>query len=623
MHREHLEGRTDFLPSLLLQEVAGKPGIDLVEQAHVLANVLRNNPLLRGGVVGGTETKLGFGPFPTTGTELAERIEQSVVKGKGLHYVKIKPGYFSKEVEVESIGQLSIHDELALLHAVRHMTQGKLPTVWEKRWDELVGEIRNLGEKAKQMTSPLLQRSGVLTLAPATSEGGQIRKKDAISFAALVLFLVSCGVLPKGVPTIDATPGSPPEPKSSPALDSTRTARPTVPPVEVTSTAVVIESGYGGAVNDELLNKFKERKQTKDLERGYREYIKYWESVKYFGSGGGKRVTFLPMFDPEFPNDPEKAILAMELSGDASFNGFVFTIPAAQMARYLVSGNPDDLTPPQGATTLQEGTDAFKMTKQVGKDSIPFQRGIPEGAVLEYWNGQFVYVLGRGVDAKVVGRLDQNYQWEAVREVNMTFEQWKNVLSGPYEGGPYDQNGKGTIYPDRWIFFGDEYSTLYMDASKIRALPNGTPFLVFSGNGQVLATRNFDTAANMVDSGAFAVVSKTQSMELQIRAALGGLNAAHLSGDGEFSVVIDGSVPSSLGSGVGLNFDKEILLDMRSDGSMYAPLFQKPPIFSVFGEKNGNLVLLDPPEGLTDENWIEQVLSMEFDGEILGIMIYP
>lgn len=215
----------------------------------------------------------------------------------------------------------------------------------------------------------------------------------------LLLFLLSIGCVPEA--TVPPTP----------------TAQVLVPSMTPTPSGAVIV-GYGDDIH-EVQQACVESERGKEMERGYRDYIAYWNTVEYFSPE--TQISFNPIIDSAFPDDPEKCIILAEIYGDPAYSGYFVSMPLDQMRRYLESGDVDQLLSPQGATVLEQNTDPARLSKQVRAGSVPAQAGIAVGATFEYFDGEILYVTGKGENRKVVGKLVGD-QWEAVEEVNMPDE---------------------------------------------------------------------------------------------------------------------------------------------------------------------------------------------------------
>lgn len=184
----------------------------------------------------------------------------------------------------------------------------------------------------------------------------------------------------------------------------------------------------------------------------------YWQSVGVFAKDIPWNMKPLP--DQSDPTNVDKFLYVIEIPGDQNFN---YTIPIAPYMKYLETGDPEVMLPPQGATTLQENTDPFKMTKQVTKDSVPGQAGIPVGAVNGVKDGKFVYFApGANGALEVVGGLDGD-QWvkEDMFRLQTDMDNLKlnpdNYTTGYDKDGNIELREKGT---NKLVYWNGRWSAM-------------------------------------------------------------------------------------------------------------------------------------------------------------------
>lgn len=210
-------------------------------------------------------------------------------------------------------------------------------------------------------------------------------KRQIIFFAAILLTSCAAPMPPATVTTI-------PSPTAAP------TATKTPEPI-----AVVV--GYIEQMS-EAQQACAEGERGKEMESAYRTNVDYWNTVKFFNGG---EIRFQPMMDEAYPDDSGRCVIVMESN---SFPGRVFTVPMAQFNRYLETGDPEAMLPPQDADEPQSDMDPFVWDSQATKDSAAAKAGVPLGARWTLWDGEIVYVTGQGEEVKIVGKLDENYQWQ-------------------------------------------------------------------------------------------------------------------------------------------------------------------------------------------------------------------
>lgn len=278
----------------------------------------------------------------------------------------------------------------------------------------------NIEHKIKNST---LYKTGVLGYAEnaidkinMSDKGKDIFKNTVRVVTAGAIVLGACDRLPNKDSFTVTQPGTTPG-LVVPPPDGTEisgggvvTEAPFVTPI---STEISIV-GYGGQLTAEQ-QAFTKTERAQGMKIGLENYVNYWEEFKVFADG--TQLSLIPYPDQSDPTDINKMVYVAEVSGDLNYDGFVITIPIAQYQKYLETGDPQTMLPPQNATSLMENTDPFKMTKQVEEGSIPNLAGIPIGAVNGVMNGEFVYFAPGTTGAlEVVGELDENFKWKQTAE---------------------------------------------------------------------------------------------------------------------------------------------------------------------------------------------------------------
>lgn len=279
----------------------------------------------------------------------------------------------------------------------------------------LDGELRFLGIATKQALEPMVTPliNGVAGLAMGVGMigdlGGRLlstgRGRLVTSFLALTFAIEACS---SPLSTRESSTGV--APSTTVATETTGDTTTETAVANPTSTEVPVV-GYGGLPSAEQ-KAFMESNRAQEMQKGLENYVTYWEEFGVFAKG--TKLSMVPYVDLGDPKNPDKMVYVAEVSGDPNYEGYVVTVPIAQYEKYLQTGDPETMLPPQGATSLQENTDPFKMSKQVKKDSIPNQAGIPVGAVNGVKDGQFVYFAPGTTGAlEVVGHLDETFHWKA------------------------------------------------------------------------------------------------------------------------------------------------------------------------------------------------------------------
>ena len=298
-----------------------------------------------------------------------------------------------------------------------------------------IAKYLNMGHNIEhKIKSSTLYENGVLGYAEnaidkinMSDKGKDIFKNTVRVAVAGAIVLGACDRLPKKDSSAVTQPGNtpglvvpPPDGAEIPGGGSAIEA-PSVTPV---STEIPIV-GYGGQLTAEQ-QAFTETQRAQGMKIGLENYVNYWEEFRVFASG--TQLSLIPYPDQSDPTNINKMVYVAEVSGDLNYDGFVITIPIAQYQKYLETGDPQVMLPPQNATTLMENTDPFKMSKQVEEGSIPNLAGIPTGAVNGVMNGEFVYFAPGTTGAlEVVGKLDKNFQWGVTPEgqLSLDLKRWE------------------------------------------------------------------------------------------------------------------------------------------------------------------------------------------------------
>lgn len=274
----------------------------------------------------------------------------------------------------------------------------------------------------------------------------------------------------------------------------------------------------------------------------------------------------------------------------------------------METGDPDQLLPPQGSTVLEKDTDPARLSKQVGEGSAPALAGIPLGARLEYWNGQFVYVVGPAEDAKIVGKLNTQYQWEVVKEVNMTWEDWKEMFDFMYTytptGEQFDVLSKITSRT--------KVLTSEAEISALRGNPN---LILLSGDGhaQCMATPTeasaaFTSGATILEITSDNVTTPGNVCNWILRAQ----NASYLAGNHNVSMSFGETPRSPLPPGIFWIDKSDILVVTGADGRYVPAVLARPPHYTI-GSPDVAMVDSALPTDST-EHWVEEVLTDEYSG---------
>lgn len=282
-----------------------------------------------------------------------------------------------------------------------------------ERLGALEMEARVLGIAAKEALEPLVNPlvGAAVAVGEVAWRGG--RKRSIVTLMGL---MVGVGMLLSAcdgtTPTVVGGDGGT---GTSPTASETGG----VPTGEVAPTSTEVPLlGYGGVASVEQ-QAFMESPRAQGMKAGLENYVSYWEEFKVFAPG--TQLSLVPYADQADPTNQDKMVYVAEVAGDPNYDGFVVTIPIAQYEKYLVTGDPQVMLPPQGATALMENTDPFKMSKQVREGSVPAQAGIPIGAVNGLQYGEFVYFM-QGADGtlQVVGHLDEKGQWKEGAPIVLT-----------------------------------------------------------------------------------------------------------------------------------------------------------------------------------------------------------
>jgi len=320
----------------------------------------------------------------------------------------------------------------------------------------------NIEHKIKNST---LYKTGVLGYAEnaidkinMSDKGKDIFKNTVRVVTAGAIVLGACDRLPNKdsftVTQPGTTPGLvvPPPDGTEISSGGVTTEAPFVTPI---STEVSIV-GYGGQLTVEQ-QAFTETQRAQGMKIGLENYVNYWEEFRVFADG--TQLSLIPYPDQSDPTNINKMVYVAEVSGDLNYDGFVITIPIAQYQKYLETGDPQVMLPPQNAITLMENTDPFKMTKQVKEGSIPNLAGIPIGAVNGVMNGEFVYFAPGTTGAlEVVGKLDENFKWTVAMESSLRIEnlvsnKWRNYSIVENSNGYYEmKDSQGNLIPEVKLF---------------------------------------------------------------------------------------------------------------------------------------------------------------------------
>lgn len=258
-----------------------------------------------------------------------------------------------------------------------------------------------------------------------------------------------------------------------------------------------------------------------------------------------------------------------------------------------------------------------------------------DGAEWGMWSAEgreFVIIDGEGhwVESSAVGedggvtltlstgeRMVWNGEgWEGASELNMTFEDWKTLVSGPYVG----IDGKN--YPDKWVSFtindGWGIEAIYTDPSEIGKLPADTVLIVLNTNGEMVVWVTPEEAAQMVEDGATAMVPfGTMPMD-QVRMVL----LASRENGGETRVVFrENTQLGFLGRMVAIDIVRDMAVADASGQLVVPGMLAPPEHFKVsYRDASGQRISEEWNRDFTDpEHWAQEII----DAGYTAIEIYP
>jgi len=228
------------------------------------------------------------------------------------------------------------------------------------------------------------------------------RRIKVMTTAGLTLVSVSaCSpVVAEAIGSI-VTPEASSVPTKVPTTEATKV--PTAESPEATPTPVF--KAAGGEFSKEQ-NDFLETQTGKDYLAAMKAYIEYWAKVGLIGSDA--IITYGAITDINDSKNLDKMGFWFEISGP-DFAGFKCTIPYSQVLKYMETGDPETMLPPQGDVLLTNA-DIFKMSTTVMEGSVPANLGILVGSVLGYIDQNWVYL--NPIDGAVVGRVNKEGMWE-------------------------------------------------------------------------------------------------------------------------------------------------------------------------------------------------------------------
>ncbi|MEB2332988.1 MAG: hypothetical protein OZ914_01585 [Anaerolineaceae bacterium] len=200
--------------------------------------------------------------------------------------------------------------------------------------------------------------------------------------------------------------------------------------------------------------------------------------------------------------------------------------------------------------------------------------------------------------------------------VNMTFEDWKELISGPYVG----IDGKN--YPDKWVSFtindGWGIEAIYTDPSEIGKLPADTVLIVLNTNGEMVVWATPKEAAQMAEGGATVIIPAGTAPMSQVRMAL----LAGRENGGETTVVFrENTQLGFFGRMVAIDIVRDMAVADTS-GQLVVPGMPAPPAhFMVsYKDSSGQWIGEEWNRDFTDpEHWAQEII----DAGYTAIEIYP
>lgn len=261
---------------------------------------------------------------------------------------------------------------------------------------------------------------------------------------------------------------------------------------------------------------------------------------------------------------------------------------------------------------------ASEVVDESGVDYGLWQVGEKNFVIIDGYPRWVTEVTGLGSDELTI-TLDDGQEmtwdrdrWKVIEVVNMTFEEWKKVLSGPYitMSGKESSPGK-----DKWDFFevGVPWGVaeFYTDPTVVEQLPSDTVLLVLKPTGEIVVWASPEEAAQMMVDGATVFTTTSPSPISQVLVSVRAANE-QLSVDGGAKIWITFRENNSIShSKLAYKLIEILAGPVDSNGNLTNPAIPVPPEhFKVVRyDDDGTRIVEEYGEFKNPERWLQELVD--------------